>query len=103
MVAVVETAVSFRKSHILGIMGLPSWLSGKESACQCRRHKRYSFNPWVGKIPWRRKWHPTPVFLSGKPHGQRSLVGYSPWGLKNSDTTLHTYAHSTQQVCSSEL
>ena len=40
------------------------------------------FNPWVGKIPWRRKWQPTPVFLPGKVHGQRSLVGYSPWGHK---------------------
>ena len=38
------------------------------------------FDPWVGKIPWRRKWPPTPVFLPGKSHGQRSLAGYSPWG-----------------------
>ena len=45
------------------------------------------FNPWVGKIPWRRKWRPTPVFLPGKSHGRRSLVGYSPWGHKESDTT----------------
>ena len=43
--------------------GLPRWFSGKESACQCRRHR---FNPWVGKIPWRMKWQPTPVFLPGK-------------------------------------
>ena len=45
------------------------------------------FDPWVGKIPWRRKWQPTPVFLPGKCHGQRSLVGYSPWGCKESDMT----------------
>ena len=45
---------------------------------------RYGFNPWVGKIRWRRKWQPTPVFLPGKSHGQRSLVGYSPWGHKES-------------------
>ena len=45
------------------------------------------FNPWVEKIPWRRKWQLTPVFLSGKPHGQSILVGYSPWGQKQSDTT----------------
>ena len=44
------------------------------------------FDPWVGKIPWRRKWQPTPVFLRGESHGQRSLVGYSPWGRKESDT-----------------
>ena len=42
---------------------------------------------WVGKIPWRREWHPTPVFLPGEFHEQRSLVGYSPWGLRESDTT----------------
>ena len=59
--------------------------SGKGSICQCRRHKRYGFDPWVGKIPWRRKWQATPVFLPGKPHGQSSLVGYSPWGCKESD------------------
>ena len=63
---------------------VPWWLSGKGSACQCRRHK---FNPWVRKIPWRRKWQPTPVFLPGEFHGQWSLVGYSPWGQKELDTT----------------
>ena len=47
------------------------------------------FDPWVGKILWRRKWQPTPVFLPGEFHGQRSLVGYSPWGRKESDTTQH--------------
>ena len=52
------------------------WLSDKESACQCRR---WGFSPWIGKIPWRRKWQPTPVFLPGESHGQRSLAGYSPW------------------------
>ena len=61
-------------------MGLPTWLSGKVSACQCRRDSRRGFNPWVRKMPWRNKWQPTPVFLPGKSHGQRSLVGYSPWG-----------------------
>ena len=53
--------------------GLPTWCSGKESACQRRRRKRLSFNPWIRKIPWSRKWQPTPVFLPGKFHGQRSL------------------------------
>ena len=56
----------------------PRWLSGKESACQCRRHRRCGFNPWVTKILWRRKWHRTPVFLPGKFHGQRSLEGCIP-------------------------
>ena len=60
----------------------------KESACQCRRSKRHRFDPWLGKIPWSRKWQPT-VFLPGKFHGQRSLVGYNPWGCKELDTTEH--------------
>ena len=51
---------------------------GKESTCQYRRCKRQGFDPWVGKIPWSRKWQPTPVSLPGKSHGQRSLAGYSP-------------------------
>ena len=55
--------------------GLPWWLSGKESSCQCRRH---GFNPWVRGIPWRRKPQPSPVFLPGESHGKRSLEGYSP-------------------------
>ena len=64
--------------------GLPRWLNGKEPNCQCRR---FGFNPWVEKIPWRRKWQPAPVFLPGESHGQRRLAGYSPWGHKESDTT----------------
>ena len=57
---------------------LPRWHNGKESVCQCRRCKRCRFNPWVGKIPWRRKWQPTPVFFPGK--GKRNLAGCHPWG-----------------------
>ena len=56
----------------------PDGTSGKEPTCQCRRHKREGFDPWIGKIAWRRAWQPTPVFLPGESHGQRSLVGYSP-------------------------
>ena len=66
---------------VQGTKKLPKWHSGKESACQCKRCRRFGFNPWVGKIPWRRQWHPTPVLLPGKSHGQRSLVGCSPWDL----------------------
>ena len=73
--------------HLLHSMGLPGGASGKEPACQCKRHKRPSFDPWVGKISWRRAWQPTPVFLPGETQGQRSLVGYSPWGCKESGTT----------------
>ena len=55
--------------------------------------ERPGFDPWVGKIPWRREWQPTPVFLPGEFHGQRSLVGYSPWGNKKLDTTEHTHIY----------
>ena len=61
--------------------GFLSSASVKEPTCQCRRHKRLGSNPWVGKIPWRRAWQPTPVFLPRESHGQRSLEGYSPQGL----------------------
>ena len=54
-----------------------------------QRCKRLGFNPCVRKILWSRKWQPTLVFLPGESHGQRSLVGYSPWGCKESDTTEH--------------
>ena len=76
-----------RKWSVYLNRGFPGGASGKEPACQCRRYKRHEFNPWVGKIPWRKKWQHTPVFLSGKPYGQRKLVHYSPWDHKESDTT----------------
>ena len=69
----------------IGWYGLP--LSGKEFACQCHRLR---LNPWVGKISWRRKWRPTPVFLPGEFHGQRSMAGYSPWGNKRVGHNLAT-------------
>ena len=58
---------------------------------QCRR---CVFDPWVGKVPWRKKWQPTPVFLPGKFHGQKSLVGYSPWSCKESDTDEQLNTHT---------
>ena len=73
--------------------GLPWWLSNKESICQCSRH---GFNTWDGKIPWRWKQKPTPVFLLGKSCGQRSLTGCSPWGSKESDTTWQLNHHDLQ-------
>ena len=71
------------------IAGLPWWLSSKETACHYRRLKRCRFDPWVRKIPWSRKWQPTPVFLPGKFHGQKSPGGYSPRDHKESNTTEH--------------
>ena len=75
-------------------LGLPRWLSGRDPTCQCRRCRRLGFCPWVGNIPWRRKWQPTPVFLPGKSHGQRSLAGYSPWGCQKLDTTEPLSMHT---------
>ena len=84
-----------------GRMGFLVGASGKEPACKWRRHKRHGFNPWVRKIPWRRAWQPTPVFLPGESHGQRSLVGYSPRGHKGLDTTeaaTHTCTESNNDL-----
>ena len=80
----VEAILCVLKSAYTSLLGLPRWLSGKESACQCRRCR---FDPWIRKIPWRRKWQSTLVFLPGESHGQKSLVGYSPRGRKGLDTT----------------
>ena len=68
-------------------MSFPGGASDKESAYQCRRCKRQRFDPWIGKIPWRRAWQTTPVFLSRESHGQRSLGDYRSRGRKESDTT----------------
>ena len=81
-------------------LDFPGGGSGKEPACQCRRHERHGFNPWVGKIPWRREWQPTPVFLLGESHGPRILAGYRPWGYKELDTTEATEQYSTKWLSS---
>ena len=78
---------------VSGNSGNPQWLSGKESTCQCRRCRRHRFDSWVWKMPWRRKQQPTPVFLPGKFHRQRSLMGYSLWGRRESNTPGHTCTH----------
>ena len=69
------------------VMGFPGGAGSKGFTCHCKRH---GFDSWVRKIPWRRKWLPTSVFLPGESHGQRSLAGYSPWGRKELDTAEHT-------------
>jgi len=80
--------------HYEDMRDFPGGASGEESACQCRKCRRQGFDPWVRKIPWSRKWQPTPVFLPGKFHGQRSLVGYSAWSCKELDMTEHTHTHT---------
>ena len=79
-------------------VGFPGgWLSGKEPACSCRRLR---FDPWARKIPCKRKHQPSPVFLPGKSHGQRSLEAYSPWGRKR---VGHYLAAKQQQTLSWSL
>ena len=74
----------------------PCWLSVKEPTCQFRKPR---FDPWVGKIPWRRKWQPTPVSLPGKSHGQRNPAGCSPWGHRRvwHDLATKQHAHFTNE------
>ena len=76
-------------------LGFPRCLNGKESTGQRRSHRRRRFHPWVGKIPWRRKWQPTQVFLPGYSHGQRSLAGYSPRGGRVGHDRAHTHMMTT--------
>ena len=73
---------------------LPRWLGGKEAACQCRT---LGFHPWIRKMPWRRKWQSTPVFLPKKSRGQRSLAGYSPWGHRVRHDCLSTRACNSRE------
>ena len=86
-----QIILSYRERDIYThmYMGFPGGASDEEPACQCRRCKRCWFSPCIGNIPWRKAWQPTPVFLPGEPHGQRSLVSYSPWGFEESDSAEH--------------
>ena len=75
--------------HTPTLRGLPRLFSGKESTCHCRRCRRCGFHPSVGNTPRRQIWQHTSVFLSGKFHGHRNVVGYSPWGCRELDMTAH--------------
>ena len=84
-------------------LGLPRWcfLGGKESTCQCRRPKRpqrYEFDPWVRKSPWRRTWQPTPVFLPGYSHGQRTW-----WAMAHGLQSQTKQSLSTSAACSQSI
>ena len=92
-------------SHIAGrpseTRGNPTWIITKLMAQTLKNLSSMQevwFNPWVRNILWKREWQPTPVFLPGKSHGKRSLVGYSPWGCKESDTL--TFNSSLVSYCS---
>ena len=78
--------LNIQKAKIMASGPITSWQINGETM------ETVTDDPWVRKISWRRKWQPTPVFLPGKSHGWRSLVGYSPWGRKESNTTeqLHS-------------
>jgi len=66
---------------------------GSDGKSVCLQGGRPEFYPWVGKVPWRRKWQPSPVLFPGKSHGWKSLVGYCPWVRKESDTTERFHFH----------
>ena len=83
-------------------LGFLGGANGKGSACQCRICKRHGFDPQVRKIYLRRSWQPTPIFLPGESHRQRSLEGHSPWGHKGWDTTevtQHAHTHTVELQC----
>ena len=82
------------------IKGLPWWISGKDPVCQCRR---WRFDPWVRKIPQKRKWQPTPVFLPGKSQGQRSLMGHSPWGQLQESWTRFSDQTDTDRIAGTAI
>ena len=81
-------------------MGVSLMAQQVKICLQCRRHRKHGFNDWVGKIPWRRKWQPTPVFLPEKSHGQRSLVGYNLSGCKElaAAERLSRHAHTAHSI-----
>ena len=79
---------------------LPQWLRWERICLHCRRP---GFNPWVEKIPLRREWQPTPVFLPGKYHGQRGMLGYTPWHCRighywATDAFIHFSCHGGDQT-----
>ena len=88
------------------LRGFSSGVTGKEPTYQCRRHKKGRFHPWVGKVPWRRKWQPGPVFLPGESLDQRNLVGLQSMGSHrvrhNKQLSMHTCT-PTSQSCQVNL
>ena len=97
--------------YIYICMYVYSFLGGTvvKISCQCKGWRRCGFNPWVRKDPWSKKWQLTPIFLPGKFHGQKSLVGYHPWGTKiQTGPSERTHTHiqfspKSNWVCDEEL
>ena len=83
-----------KNSGYMYIYGLPRWFSGQRICLQCRSHKSRKLDPWVRKIPLRRIWQPTSVFLPGKSHGQRNLAGFSPWSHRIGRDSLIGNTHT---------
>ena len=77
-------------SSIIGFWAIYRASLVTQQAMQEMQWRKCKFDPWVGKMPWRRKWQPTPVFLPGEFHGQRSVAGYNPWGHKRVRCELAT-------------
>ena len=87
-------------THTHTHMCMVSQIAQQRIHLQCRSFRRRGFDPWVGKIPWRRAWQPTPVFSPGESHGQRRLAGYSPRGRKESDVTeASKHTHTWEWDC----
>ena len=81
-------------------LDFPSGAVIEKIACQCRNPRRQEFSPWIGKIPWRRKWQPTPVFLPGESHGQRSLAGYGHVVTKSqTQRSMHMTGYFRNLAC----
>ena len=102
LIQISDTDLATYSTHLF-VQGFPGGASGKKkkkkkTACQRRRHKRHEFHPQVGKIPWRRKWHPTSVFLPGESHVQRNLSSNSPWVAK-CQTQLSTHIQWAPALC----
>ena len=85
------------------LLGFPGGISGKESAYQCRRHRRRGFNLWVRKIPWRKKWQPTPVFLPGESHGQRDRGAWQATANRITKSQTQLKWLSTVGICISMM
>ena len=86
---------SRRLRKYFSLHGFPRWLRGKQTTCQCRRLR---LDPWIEKIPWKREWQPTPIFLPEKFHGQRSLAGLPSMGSQTSQTQLNNLTATTTNL-----